>query len=182
MPDRPSLPDPATLDAIEDAEVSLGTVRAFRVLVLRAGQAHADAGDFFRENTLGARWNPPGTPALYTSRERETAGAEGAHLLAVNGPTGRFQLGELVLRLERVVDLNDDQRLNDVGLARPDVEDDDHTRCRLVGSACAWLGMSGLLVPSARRWPATNLVVFTRNLSATEGIEPAGEPADWDQT
>ena len=111
MPDRPELPDTATLDAIEDAQIDLGTVTAYRVLVLGPGQDRATATDFVRENTLGARWIPSGVAAIYSSLERETAGAEGAHLMAVNNPTGRFQLGELSLHLERVVDLRSEERL-----------------------------------------------------------------------
>lgn len=178
---RPPLPDTATLDALESAEVHLGHIDAFRVLVLRVGQDRASPNDFRRQNTLGGRWNPSGIPALYTSLERETAGAEGAHLLATNGPTGRFQIGQLTLQLERVVDLGDEQRLGNVGLTRDDIEDNNHAACQMIGSACASLGMSGLLVPSARRWPATNLVIYPDNLSATDQIEPAGNPQDWDR-
>jgi len=179
MPDRPELPDPATLDAIEDAQIDLGSVTAYRVLVLRPGQDRATATDFVRENTLGARWNPPGVAAIYSSLERETAGAEGAHLMALNIPTGRFHLGELALHLERVVDLRTEERLASVRVTREDIESNDHTSCELIGSACAWLGMSGLLVPSARRWPELNLVIYPGNLQEPEFIEAAGAPEDW---
>jgi RES domain-containing protein len=179
MPDRPELPEPATLDGLEDAQIDLGEVTAYRVLALRPGQDRATATDFVKENTLGARWNPPGVAAIYSSLERETAGAEGAHLMSVNNPTGRFQLGELSLHLVRVVDLRTEERLASVRVTREDVESSDHTACRLIGSACAWLGMSGLLVPSARRWPETNLVIYPGNLEGPEFIEPAGTPEDW---
>ena len=32
-------------------------------------------------NTRGARWNPPGLAAIYTSEERDTAIAEGQHAI-----------------------------------------------------------------------------------------------------
>lgn len=179
MPDRPNLPDPATLDALEDAQIDLGNVTVYRVLVLRPGQDRATATDFVRENTLGARWNPPSVAAIYSSLERETAGAEGAHLMAVNNPTGRFQLGELSIRLERVVDLRTEERLASVRVTREDIGSSDHATCQLIGSACSWLGMSGLLVPSARRWPEANLVIYPSNLDGPEFIEPAGAPEDW---
>lgn len=179
MLDRPELPDTATLDALEDAQIDLGRVTAYRVRVLRPGQDRATATDFVKENTLGARWTPPGVAAIYSSMERETAGAEGAHLMSLNNPTGRFQLGELTLHLERVVDLRTDERLASVRVKREDVESSDHAACQLIGSACAWLGMCGLLVPSARRWPEANLVIYPGNLEGPEHIEPAGAPEDW---
>lgn len=99
---------------------------------------------------------------------------------AVNDlPTSRLQIGALELHLERVVDLSNPDALPSVGLSRDDVETDDHSACRLIGSACAWLGMPGVLVPSGRRWPASNLVVFPNNFSAADYVEPSGEPADW---
>lgn len=181
MPDRPELPDTATLDALEDAQIDLGRVMAYRVLVLRPRQDRATPTDFMKENTLGARWNPPGVAAIYSSLERETAGAEGAHLMSLNNPTGRFQLGELTLQLERVVDLRTEERLASAQVTRENIESSDHTACRLIGSACAWLGMSGLLVPSARRWPTPNLVIYPHNLAGNEHIEPAGDPQDWEE-
>jgi RES domain-containing protein len=179
MPHRPELPDTAALDALEDAQIGLGRVTAYRVLVLRPGQDRATATDFLKENTLGARWNPPSVAAIYSSVERETAGAEGAHLMSLNIPTGRFQIGELAVHLERVVDLRTEERLASVRVARDDIESNDHTVCRLIGSACAWLGMSGLLVPSARRWPETNLVIYPGNLEGPEFVEPAGASEEW---
>ena len=41
----------------------------------------ADNGPLL-ENRRGARWNPPGVPAIYASLERETVLAEAEHQIA----------------------------------------------------------------------------------------------------
>jgi hypothetical protein len=43
----------------------------------------------------------------------------------------------------------------------------------------AWLAVSRLLVPSRRRWPEANLVIYPSNLEGPEFIEPVGAPEDW---
>jgi RES domain-containing protein len=57
-------------------------------------------------NTRGARWNPPGTAALYLSLEPETAVAEADHALASQPvrPTPRSrELYEVEIVLQRVL-------------------------------------------------------------------------------
>jgi RES domain-containing protein len=118
------------------------------------------------ENTRGARWNPSGVAAIYLSRTREGAIAEGDHAVAVQPlrPKARRVLYEVHLTLDRVFDLTADVDLARVGLTSEDLGDDDFSACQEVGAAVAWLEHDGLLVPSARS-SATNLVVYPSNRS-----------------
>lgn len=112
-------------------------------------------------NTGGARWNPPGTGAIYAALERETAIAEGEHLIDVQ-PRRIFRrrvLYELAADVPDIVDLTSSAALHAVGLSMAEVASDDHSPCQHVGAAVAWLGRGGLLVPSARR-AGHNLVIL----------------------
>lgn len=114
-----------------------------------------------RINTGGARWNPPGTGAIYAALERETAIAEGEHMIEVQ-PRRIFRrrvLYELAVEVNDVVDLTAPGALAAVGLTMDDIASDDHTACQQVGGAIAWLGRGGILVPSARR-AGDNMVIL----------------------
>ena len=76
-----------------------------------------------RINTGGARWNPPGVGAIYAALERETAIAEGEHMIEVQ-PRRIFRrrvLYELAVEVNQVVDLTDPADLGAVGLTMADV-------------------------------------------------------------
>jgi RES domain-containing protein len=117
------------------------------------------------ENTLGARWNPPGVAAIYVSLERETVIAEGDHALAVQPLRPRIArwVYSVTVELSEVLDLSASDALKQTGVGSGELGGDDHAPCRAVGEAVAWLGYEGLLVPSARA-DGTNLVIFTANL------------------
>ena len=156
--------DPKLLDQIEQ----LGT-RVFDGHVWR----HM-FNDFPPElvNTRGARWNPPGTSAIYTSIERGTALAEAQHAIdsqPLRPRPRRRVMYELHITLDQVVDLSAD-RYTRLGLTVKDLHDDDFTACQQIGGAVAWLGYDGLLVPSVRA-PGTNIVVLVDNLSADSIFE-----------
>lgn len=117
-----------------------------------------------RENTLGARWNPRGIPAIYLSLSRAGAIAEGDHAIAVQPrPTKAPRVVyEIEIELAAVTDLRPPDRLALVGLDEHAVGGDDHSMCQQVGGAVAWLARDGLLVPSARS-DAANVVIFATN-------------------
>jgi RES domain-containing protein len=119
------------------------------------------------ENTRGARWNPPGVAAIYTSLAREGALAEAAHQIAVQPipPRARRTIYMLELSLASVLDLTDTELLRDLGIGLAELTADDMTTCRQVGGAVHWLERDGLLLPSARS-PSTNLVIFSANRPA----------------
>jgi len=123
-------------------------------------------------NTRGARWNPPGTSAIYTSLDRETALAEAQHVIdsqPLRPRPRRRVMYEVRITAARLVDLPA-EAFRTVGLSVADLESDDFAACQRIGGAVAWLGYDGLLVPSARA-PGTNVVVLVDNLSADSTFE-----------
>jgi len=124
------------------------------------------------ENTLGARWNPPGVAAIYLSLERETVIAEGDHALAVQPLRPRIDrwVYSVSVELSDALDLSAADVLERAGIGAAELDGDDQAPCRAVGEAVAWLGYEGLLVPSARA-AGTNLVIFTANLKPSAVFE-----------
>ncbi len=120
-----------------------------------------------RENTSGARWNPAGVAAIYTSLSRAGALAEAEHQIAVQPipPRAQRSLYELEVALGGVFDLTDLALLAELGIDQNALGADDMLACREVGAAAASLNCGGILVPSARA-EATNLVIFAANLGA----------------
>ncbi len=155
---------PELLDALQHAPSSPLSLSAWRHMF---GGRRPDS-----ENIGGARWNPPGTPAIYLSLSREGAIAEGDHALAVQPlrPRARRYVYEVTLTLERVLDLTADTHLRAVGLTPEMIGQDDHESCREVGGAVAWQGHDGLLIPSARS-KASNLVVFPNNRNVAASFD-----------
>lgn len=72
--------DPALLDALERLKTESWRGRVFRHML--------DSASLELANVRGARWNPPGTSALYTSLAEATAKAEGDHLIAMQPVPG----------------------------------------------------------------------------------------------
>lgn len=145
--------DPTFLDAIEALPTRAWQGRAWRHMF----------NDYAPEriNTGGARWNPPGIGAIYAALERETALAEGQHMIDAQ-PRRIFRqrvLYELDVEITEVVDLTGPAALAAAGLTMNDVGDDDFSACQRVGGAVSFLGRGGLLVPSARR-AGDNLVIL----------------------
>ncbi len=138
------------------------------------------------ENTRGARWNPPGVAAIYTSLAREGALAEAEHQIALQPipPRARRTVYALELTLASVLDLTNPVLLESLDVGPAELADDDMTACRQLGGASAWLAHDGLLLPSARS-PNTNLVIFPANRSRdarfvilnTEPVDRADQPS-----
>lgn len=114
-----------------------------------------------RENQRGARWNPPETPAIYTSLTRAVALAEAEFQIALQPvrPKARRTVYRVGVTLSSVVDLSDRSRLRILGISEDDLTSLDHRACQRVGGAVEWLGNDGLMVPSARA-DGANLVIF----------------------
>jgi hypothetical protein len=62
-----------------------------------------------RENRRGARWNPPETPAIYTSLLRETAVAEAEYYIGMQSirPSARRIVYRIKVALNNVLDLSE---------------------------------------------------------------------------
>lgn len=129
-----------------------------------------------RPNESGARWNPRGTSAIYTSCKRDTAIAEGQHAMDVQPRrlVARRRIYQLHVEVERVLDLTQESQLSALGLSMADVESDDLRTCQEVGGAAAWLDLGGLLIPSARA-AGPNLVIFIDNADPAAAYERRGE-------
>ena len=114
-----------------------------------------------RENQRGARWNPPETPAIYTSLTRDVALAEADFQISLQPvrPRASRTIYTIDIVLASVIDLSDRSLLVVLGISQQDLALLDHRACQRVGGAIAWLGNDGVLVPSARA-DGVNLVIF----------------------
>lgn len=117
-------------------------------------------------NTRGARWNPAGLAAIYTSAERETAISEGQHAIDSQPlrPKARRFVYELRVSAAKVLKIKLDD-LATLGLEPANLESPDFTACQRVGAHAAFLEYDALIVPSARA-DGTNVVIFVNELAA----------------
>jgi hypothetical protein len=134
----------------------------------------------------GGRWAPPvgsgaDVPILYTSFERNGALAEVAsyliELTPIPGPrpltvthlavsTGR------TLRLVRTT-------LEALGVDMARYGQRDYGRTQEIGAALAFMGLDGLIAPSAR-WHCDNLMIFSENYPLAAPLEPLdAEEVEW---
>ena len=156
--------DPDLLDAIE----RLGSEPLVAVTVWR---------HMFNDNppelsnTRGARWNPAGLGAIYTSGQRETAIAEGQHVIDSQPlrPKARRFVYQLQVSAAKAVRIRYDD-LAALGLDRSDLESPDFSSCQRVGAHVAFLGYDALIVPSARA-DGSNIVIFVNELAADAVFE-----------
>jgi RES domain-containing protein len=120
-----------------------------------------------KTNARGARWNPPGVEVLYTSLDRSTAIAEADHLIEIQPvrPRAKRTIHRLEIGLKFLLDLSDRALLATLGVDDEALSSDDHSRCRAVGGAAAFLHFDGIIVPSART-PGHNIVILF------EGTDP----------
>ena len=125
-----------------------------------------------RVNTRGARWNPPGVAAIYTSLERETALAEVRFAIASQPvwPSTSRQLYKVQVTVAKAIDLSNRALLAEAGVGDDELVAVNQVVCRTVGGAVHWLGYDGLLVPSARA-SGTNLVIYADRLDVDAAFE-----------
>ncbi len=156
--------DPALLDAIE----RLGSETLNNVTVWR---------HMFNDhppelaNSRGARWNPPGLAAIYTSAERATAIAEGQHAIDSQPlrPKARRYVYRLQVSAEKVLRIERDD-LASLGLSQTDLESPNFEACQRIGAHAAFLDYDAIIVPSARIAGA-NIVIFVNELAADAAFE-----------
>lgn len=116
-----------------------------------------------RENSSGARWNPPDVAAIYTCLDRDGAVAEFDYRMSVEPFAARFRVKRRTLYTIRVevadvMDLTAREVLKKLGLSET-LAGVSMTRCQEIGAAVSWLNHDGLLVLSARS-ESTNLVLY----------------------
>lgn len=119
-------------------------------------------------NSRGARWNPPGTGAVYLSKSRDGAIAEAEYQLSLQTPRPRVRrtLYNVSITLHSVLDLTEDEVLADLGIGPAELDDPTMVACMEVGGSAAWLEHDGILVPSARS-SAVNIVIYPANTQPT---------------
>jgi RES domain-containing protein len=153
----PPLFDLDLLDAIE------GSVEEdFEATVWRQIVAGTDP---LKTNSLGGRWNPPGVEVLYCSFSERGAELELAALLDRQPrpvKRGRFTHA-LSVRLASVARVTESEAFIAAGVHRDSILGDDVTLSQRIGAAAEWLGLRGLIVPSARHDDG-NLVIIANRL------------------
>lgn len=125
-------------------------------------------------NTRGARWNPAGLAAIYTSEERAIAIAEGQHAIDVQPlrPKARRFVYQLRVSAQKVlrISLEDFPAL---GLEPSNLDSPDFAACQRVGAHAAFLDYDAIIVPSARA-DGSNIVIFVNELAADAVFERIG--------
>lgn len=164
--------DPRLLDRLEALSPDQWQGTVYRVML---GGYPPD-----RANTHGARWNPPGVAAIYTSLDELTVIAEVSHRLSLEPVCPRTDVAFYTINAvrTRLLNLTDQGLLAELGLTRSELESYDFGPCQRVGGAAAWLEADGILVPSARA-PGVNLVLFRDNEDDGAKFEVVGRrPVD----
>lgn len=172
--------DPDLVDRLTALKVDCFSGDVFR--------ATREGADPTAPSLYGGRWSrpqnfDPGTNVLYTSFERNGAMAELASFLTSLTPVP----GPRMLKVTRLsVTTGKTLRLvradlESLGVDLAQYGERDYGRTQEIGSTLAWLGLDGLIAPSAR-WPCDNLMIYTDNHALTEKLEPVGdELIEWRQ-
>ena len=175
--------DPELVDLLADL-----MPQPFEGTVWRATRLNQDPKAF---SYNGGRWAPPSSyqsvPVLYTSLVQEGAVAEIASWMAmlVPRPSKPIVVHRLEVRATDIVSL-DARALISLGVDVDRYSERSYaamgeappSRTQEIGAALSFLGIDGLIVPSAR-WACGNLILFD-NLDNQIEVEDAGsEEVDW---
>jgi hypothetical protein len=170
--------DQRLLDALGALPTERFTGEVFRLTPM--------AADPTAPSINGGRWAPSArngvaTPVLYTSFERDGALAEVVSYLVEMNPVPGPRLLKVTrlgvstartLTLARV-------DLETLGVAMDRFGQRDYERTQEIGAALAFLGIDGLIAPSARR-SCDNLMIFTANHGPEELLEVIdSEEVEW---
>lgn len=165
--------------------LSAHAVERFEGEVFRATGVSADPLAF---SVNGGRWAPAAqdgadVPVLYTSMERSGALAEVVSYLTQLTPLPKsrpLKLARLgastskTLRLARI-------ELQAFGVDLTRYGERDYEQTQRIGAAIAFLGLDGLIAPSAR-WRCDNLMIFQANHLPAEKLEIIGEETvNWER-
>ncbi len=128
-----------------------------------------------RQNSRGARWNPPETAAIYTSLTREIVLAEADYYINLEPfrPKVVRKIYEIDIGLHSVLDLSSWDSLAALGVEKSAFSVSDYACTQMIGGAAEWLKHDGILVPSARGH-GINLVIFPNQQSQDYRFEVLG--------
>lgn len=163
-------------------------VEVFEGLVWRATRLSQDPTAF---SYNGGRWAPPSSyqsvPVLYTSLERAGAIAEMSSWLSLLDPrpTKPIRVHKLQVRASDVVSL-DERALTRLGISAATYQDRNYakmgeappSRSQEIGAALSFLGVDGVVVPSARH-SGKNLIIFDNADNQIEVSPISSEEVDW---
>ena len=135
-----------------------------------------------RENTAGARWNPPQVPAIYASLSRDGVLAEAEYQIGLEPlrPSAKRTVYKIEVVLSSVLDLSTTKGLRRFGVKAENLVDLHHTACQLIGGAVEHLGHDGLLIPSARHSASSNLVIYPNRQTNDYSFRVVGEEVIFD--
>ncbi len=122
----------------------------------------------------------PGFQVLYTSLERDVALAEVASYLALLQPMPSKPLvvHKIVFTTRRTITLTM-SGLEMLGVDPSRYGDRNYAETQIIGTAINYLGLDGLVSPSAR-WDCDNLTLFMANRALGEKLQVvASEEVDW---
>ena len=124
----------------------------------------------------GGRWNPPQSfPTLYLALDRPTVLAELKRTALRFGIAPEGLLPRAVYRcdiaIRQCLDLRDQGNREQVGLSLDAIRSEDPRRCQGVATAAHYLGLEGLIAPSAAGAGST-IAIFTDRLLADSCVEP----------
>jgi RES domain-containing protein len=124
----------------------------------------------------GGRWNPPNSFAtLYLGLDVETVADEFHRLARRQGLTPDAflprELHRFDVRLEGVLDLREADARRAVDLSDRQLRGDDPGPCQEIGEAAHYVGLEGILAPSAAG-PGTVLAIFLERLRPGSLLEP----------
>lgn len=165
-------------------QLSALAVERFEGEVFRATRINADTLAF---SVNGGRWGPPArdgadVPVLYTSMAQDGALAEVVSYLLLltplplSRPLKVSRLGVSTAKTLRLARLS----LERLGVDMARYGERDYARTQDIGAALAFLGLDGLIAPSAR-WSCDNLMIYQTNHPLTERLEVVGEEqVDWE--
>jgi len=163
-------------------QLSALPVERFDGEVFRAAGVSADPSAF---SVNGGRWAPAardGTdvPILYTSLERDGALAEVVSYLVLLTPlpaSRPLKVSRLGVSTAKTLRLARGD-LKALGVDPAQYGERDYSATQNIGAALAFLGLDGLIAPSAR-WNCDNLMIYQTNHLA-ERLEVIGEElVDW---
>lgn len=119
---------------------------------------------------------------LYTSLERDGAIAEVYAMLRLQPvfPSVEFQVHQLNVSVNQVLNLSDLAMLADLGLPSERYREREYGKAQEIADAAYFLGFEGLIVPNAR-WSCSNLVLFTDRIEpgCLTVDESTSESVDW---
>ena len=163
--------------------LSARSVEPFRGEVFRATGVSTDP---LASSVIGGRWAPGvrdgvDVPILYTSFQRDGALAEVVSYLLALTPLPRSRpltVSRLAVSTSRTLRLVRGD-LEELGVDMALYGKRDYVQTQSIGAALVFLGLDGLIAPSAR-WTCDNLMIFTENHALNERLDVVGsEQVEW---